>query len=149
MVVLDERRASLVRKAAFIAAMVSSKFGSDSVSNAPRLLHVVGARPNLPKLAPVYRAAAACGLAQLIIHTVQHYDDHLSGIFFREVGIQSADVDLKVGSYTHAVQTARVMEGLEPVVQEHRPDWVNVYRDVNSTRATVRVASKRSLRVTQ
>ena len=117
------------------------------MSNVLRLLHVVGARPNLPKLAPVHRAAAACGLAQVIIHTGQHYDDQLSGIFFRELGIPSPDVDLKVGSYTHAVQTARVMERLEPVLHEQRPDWVIVYGDVNSTMAAALVASKLCIRV--
>lgn len=112
-----------------------------------RLLHVVGARPNFPKLAPVHRAAAAVGAAQLIVHTGQHYDDTLSGSFFRELGIPAPDVNLLVGSDTHAVQTARIMERLEPLLLAQRPDWVLVYGDVNSTVAAALVASKLGIRL--
>jgi UDP-N-acetylglucosamine 2-epimerase (non-hydrolysing) len=112
-----------------------------------KLLHVVGARPNFPKLAPVYRAAAAAGLGQLVVHTGQHYDETLSAAFFRDLGIPEPDVNLAVGSETHAVQTARIMERIEPVLQEKRPDWVVVYGDVNSTVAAALVAAKLSLKV--
>jgi UDP-N-acetylglucosamine 2-epimerase (non-hydrolysing) len=95
------------------------------------LLHVVGARPNFPKLAPVYRAARARGVEQLVVHTGQHYDDELSGVFFRDLDIPAPDMDLQVGSASHAVQTARIMERIEPVLQERRPEWVVVYGDVN------------------
>lgn len=112
-----------------------------------KLLHVVGARPNFPKLAPVYRAADARGLAQVIVHTGQHYDDAMSGSFFRELGIPAPHVDLAVGSSTHAVQTARVMERIEPVLLAERPDWLIVYGDVNSTMAAALVASKLQIRI--
>jgi UDP-N-acetylglucosamine 2-epimerase (non-hydrolysing) len=111
------------------------------------LLHVVGARPNFPKLAPVYRAAAAAGLEQLVVHTGQHYDESLSASFFRELGIPEPDRNLAVGSETHAVQTARIMERLEPVLLQERADWIVVYGDVNSTVAAALVAAKLSMKV--
>jgi UDP-N-acetylglucosamine 2-epimerase (non-hydrolysing) len=112
-----------------------------------RLLHVVGARPNFPKLAPVYRAAKLSGAQQIIIHTGQHYDDQLSGAFFRDLGIPAPDVNLLVGSETHALQTARIMERIEPLMLSHRPDWVLVYGDVNSTMAAALVAVKLGIRI--
>ena len=112
-----------------------------------RLLHVVGARPNFPKLAPVYRAAAVIGAEQIIVHTGQHYDDQLSGAFFRDLGIPAPDINLLVGSETHAVQTARIMERFEPLLLAHRPDWVLVYGDVNSTMAAALVAAKLGIRL--
>ena len=112
-----------------------------------RLLHVVGARPNFPKLAPVYRAAAVIGAEQVIVHTGQHYDDQLSGAFFRDLGIPAPDINLLVGSETHAVQTARIMERFEPLLLAHRPDWVLVYGDVNSTMAAALVAAKLGIRL--
>jgi UDP-N-acetylglucosamine 2-epimerase (non-hydrolysing) len=111
------------------------------------LLHVVGARPNFPKLAPVYRAAAKSRLSQLIVHTGQHYDDALSGAFFGTLEMPPPDVNLEVGSSSHAVQTARVMERIEPVMVEHTPRWVVVYGDVNSTVAAALVAVKLGLPV--
>ncbi|HET7457253.1 MAG TPA: UDP-N-acetylglucosamine 2-epimerase (non-hydrolyzing) [Gemmatimonadaceae bacterium] len=116
-------------------------------SIALQILHVVGARPNFPKLAPVHRAAARVGLGQLIVHTGQHYDDGMSASFFRDLGIPEPDVNLAVGSDSHAVQTARIMERFEPVLRERRPDWVVVYGDVNSTLAAAVVASKLGVRV--
>jgi UDP-N-acetylglucosamine 2-epimerase (non-hydrolysing) len=112
-----------------------------------KLLHVVGARPNFPKLAPVHRAAVRAGLAQVVVHTGQHYDDAMSAAFFRDLGIPAPDVDLAVGSESHAVQTARVMERIEPVLLAERPDWVLVYGDVNSTAAAALVAVKLGIRV--
>jgi UDP-N-acetylglucosamine 2-epimerase (non-hydrolysing) len=116
-------------------------------SSSPRFLHVVGARPNFPKLAPVYRAAISAGVRQLIVHTGQHYDDSLSAGFFRTLGIPKPDVNLAVGSGSHAVQTARIMERLEPVLASEQPDWVVVYGDVNSTLAAAVVAAKLGIRV--
>ena len=116
-------------------------------ADALHLLHVVGARPNFPKLAPVYRTAAARGLRQTVVHTGQHYDEALSDGFFRDLGIPAPDINLSVGSESHAVQTARIMERIEPVLVERRPDWVVVYGDVNSTAAAALVASKLLLRV--
>jgi UDP-N-acetylglucosamine 2-epimerase (non-hydrolysing) len=111
------------------------------------LLHVVGARPNFPKLAPVYRAGAELGLHQLIVHTGQHYDPEMSSSFFSSLGIPAPTYNLEIGSATHAVQTARVMERIEPIFLEHRPDWVVVFGDVNSTMAASIVAAKLGLRV--
>ena len=112
-----------------------------------KLLHVVGARPNFPKLAPVYRAGASAGVTQIVVHTGQHYDDAMSGGFFRDLGIVPPDVNLSVGSDSHAVQVARIMERIEPVLIKERPDWVVVYGDVNSTMAAAIVAVKLELRV--
>jgi UDP-N-acetylglucosamine 2-epimerase (non-hydrolysing) len=112
-----------------------------------KILHVVGARPNFPKLAPVFRSAAAAQIEQVIVHTGQHYDDGMSDAFFRELGLRAPDVNLGVGSATHAVQTARIMERIEPVLLEQAADWVIVYGDVNSTAAAALVAVKIAQRV--
>lgn len=112
-----------------------------------KLLHVVGARPNFPKLAPVFRAARDAGHAQVVVHTGQHYDEAMSASFFRELEIPAPDINLGVGSHSHAVQTARIMEGMEPVLLEQLPDWVLVYGDVNSTVAAALVAVKLGIRV--
>lgn len=112
-----------------------------------RLLHVVGARPNFPKLAPVHRAAGAAGLEQTVVHTGQHYDDALSASFFRDLGIRAPDVNLEVGSLSHAQQVARIMERFEPVLERQRPDWLVVYGDVNSTAAAALVAAKSGVRI--
>jgi UDP-N-acetylglucosamine 2-epimerase (non-hydrolysing) len=107
-----------------------------------KILHIVGARPNFPKLAPVHRAGRAAGLDQVIVHTGQHYDEAMSSGFFRDLGIPEPDVNLEVGSGSHAAQTARIIERFEPVLLEHMPDWLVVYGDVNSTMATAIVAAK-------
>jgi len=112
-----------------------------------KVLHVVGARPNFPKLAPIFRAAAREGLDQCVVHTGQHYDDALSASFFRDLCIAPPDENLEVGSSSHAVQVARIMERFEPVLLRHAPDWVVVYGDVNSTPAAALVASKIGTRV--
>lgn len=112
-----------------------------------KLLHVVGARPNFPKLAPVHRAGQQSGVAQVVVHTGQHYDDAMSDGFFRDLGIAPPDVNLAVGSDTHPRQTARIMERIEPVLLAERPDWLVVYGDVNSTMAAALVASKVGIRI--
>ena len=112
-----------------------------------KLLHVVGARPNFPKLAPVHRAGVAAGVIQTVVHTGQHYDDALSASFFRDLGIREPEINLEVGSLSHAAQTARIMERFEPVLIEQKPDWVVVYGDVNSTAAAALVAAKLSTRI--
>jgi UDP-N-acetylglucosamine 2-epimerase (non-hydrolysing) len=112
-----------------------------------KLLHVVGTRPNFPKLAPVYRAGAAKGVSQVVVHTGQHYDEALSSSFFADLGIPAPDINLEVGSLSHAVQTARIMERIEPVLLAERPDWLVVYGDVNSTAAAALVASKLGIRI--
>jgi UDP-N-acetylglucosamine 2-epimerase (non-hydrolysing) len=112
-----------------------------------KLLHVVGTRPNFPKLAPVYRAARTEGVDQKVVHTGQHYDESLSSSFFADLGIPAPDVNLNVGSLSHAAQTARIMERIEPVIDEERPDWLVVYGDVNSTAAAALVAAKLGVRI--
>src|SRR2546421_1034912 len=107
-----------------------------------RVLSVVGARPNFMKLAPVDRALVQRDVDHVIIHTGQHYDAGMSDAFFEELWIPAPDRDLGVGSGSHAQQTAAVMQRLEPVVVELRPDLVLVYGDVNSTVAAALVAAK-------
>jgi UDP-N-acetylglucosamine 2-epimerase (non-hydrolysing) len=111
------------------------------------LLHVVGARPNLPKLAPVYRAAARRpGLTQIVVHTGQHYDDALFSSLLTDLALPEPDINLGVGSASHAIQTARILERLEPIVTHEHPDWVVIYGDVNSTAAAAVVAAKLGIR---
>lgn len=105
--------------------------------------HVVGARPNFMKAAPVIAALDRLeGVAQQLVHTGQHYDANMSRIFFEELGLPKPDVNLEVGSASHAVQTAEVMVRFEEVLSARRPDWVVVYGDVNSTVAATLVAVK-------
>ena len=113
-----------------------------------RIMHVVGARPNFIKLAPCHRALATMeGTEQLVVHTGQHYDEAMSDSFFRDLEIPRPDMNLEVGSASHAVQTARIMERFERVALEHGPDWVLVYGDVNSTAAAALVCSKIAVRL--
>jgi UDP-N-acetylglucosamine 2-epimerase (non-hydrolysing) len=106
------------------------------------ILHVVGARPNFVKAAPVLRAIRKRGLRQTLVHTGQHYDRNMSDVFFTQLEIPEPDVNLGVGSGTHASQTAEIMRCFEPVVLESKPDMVLVYGDVNSTVAAALVCSK-------
>ena len=113
-----------------------------------KILHVVGARPNFVKIAPIYREVAERpDLEQVLVHTGQHYDDEMSGVFFEEFGLPAPDRNLEVGSATHAVQTAEAMKRFEPVLDEEAPDWVVVVGDVNSTLAATVVAVKKGIRV--
>jgi UDP-N-acetylglucosamine 2-epimerase (non-hydrolysing) len=112
------------------------------------LLLVAGARPNFVKLAPLHRALQRhSSLRSAIVHTGQHYDDAMSGSFFRELGIPEPDVNLEVGPGTHAVQTGTIMQRFEPVLAELAPRWVVVFGDVNSTMAAALVAAKLRVRV--
>lgn len=106
------------------------------------VVHVVGARPNFPKMAPVYRALADQGVRQVLVHTGQHYDDRLSEKFFSDLEIPDPDVNLSVGSGSHAQQTAAVMIGLEEFLVSARPSLIVVYGDVNSTLAAALVGAK-------
>jgi UDP-N-acetylglucosamine 2-epimerase (non-hydrolysing) len=100
------------------------------------------------KAAPVVRALAAHdGVRQTIVHTGQHYDANMSDIFFRELDIPEPDVNLQVGSGSHAQQTAAIMSGFEAVVLERKPDLVLVYGDVNSTVAAAIVCAKLLVKV--
>ena len=108
-----------------------------------RIVHVVGARPNLMKLAPVYRALACIGRTdQIVVHTGQHYDFNMSDVFFQQLGIASPDINLQVGSASHTKQTAEIMTRFESVADELKPDLVVVYGDVNSTVAAALVGAK-------
>jgi UDP-N-acetylglucosamine 2-epimerase (non-hydrolysing) len=108
---------------------------------------VVGARPNFPKIAPTLDACKRAGAETCLVHTGQHYDDRMSGQFFDELGLARPDVHLGVGSATHAVQTARVMEAFDGVLDRQATDVVVVVGDVNSTVACALVAAKRGTRV--
>ncbi len=110
-----------------------------------QLDHVIGARPNFIKAAPVIRALRERGVAQRVVHTGQHYDERMSDVFFRELDLPAPDVYLGVGSGTHAEQTAATMIGLERAWVEDAPELVVVYGDVNSTLAASLVAAKRSI----
>src|SRR4051812_18626524 len=101
-----------------------------------KILHVVGARPNFMKIAPVMKAVAAAGFAaQKLVHTGQHYDVSMSDVFFADLRMPVPDIHLEVGSGTHAEQTAKVMIGFEQVCLAERPDLVVVAGDINSTLA--------------
>jgi UDP-N-acetylglucosamine 2-epimerase (non-hydrolysing) len=113
-----------------------------------RLIHIVGARPNFMKLAPVHRAIAKISsIEQLVVHTGQHYDVNMSDIFFQQLEIAAPEVNLQVGSGSHARQTAEIMMRFETVALEQRPDLVVVYGDVNSTVACALVCSKLAIPV--
>ncbi|HEX8025033.1 MAG TPA: UDP-N-acetylglucosamine 2-epimerase, partial [Candidatus Limnocylindrales bacterium] len=104
--------------------------------------HVVGARPNFVKAAPVIRALASRGIAQRLIHTGQHYDAAMSDVFFRELGLPEPDLNLGVGSGTQAGQTAALLVALAGAFADLQPSLVLVYGDVNSTLAAALVAAK-------
>jgi UDP-N-acetylglucosamine 2-epimerase (non-hydrolysing) len=121
-----------------------------------KLLVIAGARPNFMKVAPLIKAAQTYNSSRLngeprldwrLVHTGQHYDAKMSDIFFAELGIPAPDINLEVGSGSHAVQTANIMTRFEPVCLAERPDWVVVVGDVNSTLACTLVASKLGIRV--
>jgi UDP-N-acetylglucosamine 2-epimerase (non-hydrolysing) len=108
-----------------------------------KITHVVGARPNFMKAAPVMAALGKrTNVRQILVHSGQHFDANMSDVFFDQLGMQQPDVNLQVGSGTHAQQTAEIMSRFEPVVMEQRPDLVLVYGDVNSTVAAALVCSK-------
>jgi UDP-N-acetylglucosamine 2-epimerase (non-hydrolysing) len=111
------------------------------------VVHITGARPNFPKAAPVIRALHERGVRQELVHTGQHYDERMSEVFFKQLGLPEPDIDLGVGSGTHARQTAAIMIGLEDLLLDRRPALVMVYGDVNSTVAAALVASKLLIRL--
>jgi len=113
-----------------------------------KITNIVGARPNLPKIAPLmHEMKRHPEVEPLLIHTGQHYDDKLSDIFFRQMGIPIPDVNLEVGSGSHAVQTAEILKLVEPVLIDQQPDVVLVVGDVNSTIAVSLAAVKLGMRV--
>lgn len=114
-----------------------------------KVINVVGARPNFMKVAPIVAAMKrrSAEFTPLVVHTGQHYDAQMSDAFFRDLGMSPPDVYLGVGSGSHAVQTAKVMLAFEPVILEHKPDWVLVVGDVNSTLAATLVCVKLGVKV--
>jgi UDP-N-acetylglucosamine 2-epimerase (non-hydrolysing) len=108
-----------------------------------KILHVVGARPNFMKVAPILAALRKRGgLTQILVHTGQHYDAKMSDVFFQDLGMPAPDVHLGAGGGSHAVQTAKVMVEIEPVLLREKPDVVVVAGDVNSTIAVALTAAK-------
>ena len=121
-----------------------------------KVMLIAGARPNFMKVAPLMKAIADRSfrndselpvIEACFVHTGQHYDEAMSEVFFRELGIRPPDINMGVGSDSHAVQTAKIMTAFEGVCQEHKPDWVVVVGDVNSTMACTLVCSKMGIRV--
>jgi UDP-N-acetylglucosamine 2-epimerase (non-hydrolysing) len=112
------------------------------------ITHIVGARPNFMKAAPVIEALSQePGIRQTLVHTGQHYDASMSQVFFDQLGMPRPDFNLEVGSGSHARQTAEIMSRFEEVVLKNRPDLLVVYGDVNSTIATALVATKMGIPV--
>jgi UDP-N-acetylglucosamine 2-epimerase (non-hydrolysing) len=121
-----------------------------------KMIVVAGARPNFMKIKPLMkqiekyntqRTLHALMVHTLLVHTGQHYDDNMSDVFFRELGIGPPDINLGVGSGSHAVQTAQIMMGFETVCEREKPDWIVVVGDVNSTMACTLVCTKMGIRV--
>ncbi len=115
----------------------------------PKILCVVGARPNFMKIAPLMAAIRRpdSGLKATLVHTGQHYDEAMNDQFFSDLGIPAPDINLEVGSGSHAVQTADIMRRFEPVVDSEQPAAVLVVGDVNSTIACALVAAKKGVPV--
>jgi len=113
-----------------------------------RILSVVGARPNFMKIAPLARVLRATpGVEHILVHSGQHYDAQLSESFFRDLDIPEPDINLEVGSASHAVQTAEIMKRIEPVLVDKRPNLLVVVGDVNSTIAAALTAAKLGIRI--
>ena len=121
-----------------------------------KIISVVGARPNFMKIAPFMHAIAAHNeqrsdrqptIEHLLVHTGQHYDDKMSHAFFDALSIPDADINLGIGSGTHAEQVGHTMIAFEQVLKQHQPDWVVVVGDVNATCACAITAKKERIKV--
>ncbi|MCI4445579.1 MAG: UDP-N-acetylglucosamine 2-epimerase (non-hydrolyzing) [Candidatus Aminicenantes bacterium] len=121
-----------------------------------KLMLVAGARPNFMKIGPLLKAIDQHNhnltseeplVETFFVHTGQHYDENMSGVFFKELGIRPPDVNLEVGSGSHTYQTATIMLRFEPICLEQKPDWVVVVGDVNSTLACSLVAAKLGIKI--
>ncbi len=121
-----------------------------------KLMLVVGARPNFIKIAPLVKAIKqhqrsdhkdSCRLDYVLVHTGQHYDIEMSESFFLDLNIPKPDINMEIGSFSHSVQTAKIMIEFEKVCLEKKPDWVIVVGDVNSTMAASLVAAKLGIRI--
>src|SRR6185369_13509004 len=112
-----------------------------------RIINIVGARPNFIKIAPIMAAYRGTAIQPLLVHTGQHYDQRMSDSFFSDLEIPEPDINLGIGSGSHAQQTAAIMTAFEPVLLEHKPDAVLVVGDVNSTVACGLVAVKLGIKL--
>lgn len=115
-----------------------------------KLLNVVGARPQIIKAAAISREIRknfAGKITEVILHTGQHYDLEMSQVFFDEMGIPEPDYNLNVGSASHAVQTAQIIQGTEEILMREKPDYVLVYGDTNSTLAVALAAAKEHFKI--
>lgn len=121
-----------------------------------KVILVAGARPNFMKIQPLLRQIGIHNVRRspderlveaLLVHTGQHYDVNMSDVFFRELGIRRPEINLGVGSGSHAVQTAGVLTGFEPICEREKPDWIVVVGDVNSTLACTLVGAKMNIGV--
>jgi UDP-N-acetylglucosamine 2-epimerase (non-hydrolysing) len=113
-----------------------------------KIILIAGARPNFMKIAPLMRAfAARDGIDAMLVHTGQHYDEAMSDLFFRQLGIPEPDMNLEIGSASHAVQTAEIMKAFEPICLAEKPDAVLVVGDVNSSIACGMVAVKLGIKL--
>ncbi len=122
-----------------------------------KIINVVGARPNFMKIAPIVDAInkhngqlednSSRYIESVLVHTGQHYDEKMSKLFFEDLEIPKPDIDLEVGSGTHAEQTAEIMKRFEPVLQQEKPDYILVVGDVNSTIACALTASKLGIKI--
>src|SRR5205085_10607134 len=113
------------------------------MANPIKICNIVGARPNLVKIAPLMREMRRHPSIQpVLVHTGQHYDENLSDVFFRQMGIPAPDFNLEVGSGSHAWQTAEILKRIEPLVIEQKPDLGLVFGDVTSTIATTLASVK-------
>jgi UDP-N-acetylglucosamine 2-epimerase (non-hydrolysing) len=113
-----------------------------------KIINIVGARPNFMKIAPLMAEYKKYDkIVPILVHTGQHYDQKMSELFFEELGIPKPDINLGIGSGSHAVQTAEIMKAIEPVLLEHKPDVMLVVGDVNSTIACGLVAVKLGIKL--
>ena len=113
--------------------------------NKMKIVTIIGARPQIIKAAALSRAIKeryADRIQEIIVHTGQHYDDNMSQVFFDELGIPKPDYNLHVGSASHGVQTAKMIEGIEQILLDEKPDYIVLYGDTNSTLAGAVAASK-------
>ena len=135
---------------------MSTNCRNDSRARGTKWILVAGARPNFMKIAPLVEAIAlhnevagdnSIRIEFLLVHTGQHYDIEMSEVFFRDLGLPKPDINLEVGSGSHAAQTAKIMVGFELVCLAEKPDWIIVVGDVNSTMACTLVAAKLGIKV--
>jgi len=136
--------------------LTSTERNRDAEQRVMKLILVAGARPNFMKIAPLVRAIkwhndkigqTDMHIDFLLVHTGQHYDIQMSEVFFRDLSLPKPNINLEVGSASHAVQTAKIMIGFEGVCLAEKPDWIVVVGDVNSTMACTLVAAKLGIKV--